>query len=306
MTSLVRTVWAFVALATAGCVDLGDEPAAPEILFASMKGQNMRPQPTDPRSDAGPTTGAVVFSLADNSIAYSIELFNIDSVLRGTLNIGGSAVSGPEVATLFSSPEAPSGPRLVTPPGTRLEPGNITAPDISFDSVLTAMRAGNAYVVVYTKAFPNGAIRGQTLPPEGSPPPERYSAPMDGASERPNPVPTGATGNAYFEGNAATIRFLITVSNITGVTAAHIHRGSTAEAGPVLTTLFAPGSPTATVNGTLTSGSFTSTDGNQITMDSLLVLMRNGNAYVNVHTTANPGGEIRGQLAPANAIPPIP
>jgi len=30
--------------------------------------------------------------------------------------------------------------------------------------------------------------------------------------------------------------------------------------------------------------------------DSLLVLLRNGQAYVNVHTTANPGGEIRGQL----------
>jgi len=30
--------------------------------------------------------------------------------------------------------------------------------------------------------------------------------------------------------------------------------------------------------------------------DSLLVLMRNGMAYVNVHTAANPAGEIRGQL----------
>jgi len=48
-----------------------------------------------------------------------------------------------------------------------------------------------------------------------------------------------------------------------------------------------------------------------VTFDSLLVLMRNGNSYVNVHTnnTANdptnnsgpgdfPAGEIRGQVAP--------
>ena len=31
-------------------------------------------------------------------------------------------------------------------------------------------------------------------------------------------------------------------------------------------------------------------------MDSLVVLMRNGMAYLNVHTTAFPGGEIRGQI----------
>ena len=33
-----------------------------------------------------------------------------------------------------------------------------------------------------------------------------------------------------------------------------------------------------------------------ITGDSLLVLLGNGNAYTNVHTAANPGGEIRGQI----------
>jgi hypothetical protein len=33
-----------------------------------------------------------------------------------------------------------------------------------------------------------------------------------------------------------------------------------------------------------------------ISFDSVLVLLRNGNAYVNVHTTAVPGGEIRGQI----------
>jgi hypothetical protein len=33
-------------------------------------------------------------------------------------------------------------------------------------------------------------------------------------------------------------------------------------------------------------------------MDSLLVLLRNGNAYINIHTAANPDGEIRGQIRP--------
>ena len=34
-----------------------------------------------------------------------------------------------------------------------------------------------------------------------------------------------------------------------------------------------------------------------MSFDPLMVLMRNGNTYVNVHTTANPSREIRGQVA---------
>ena len=34
--------------------------------------------------------------------------------------------------------------------------------------------------------------------------------------------------------------------------------------------------------------------------DQLIADIRAGNAYVNVHTTANPGGEIRGQLRRVN------
>jgi hypothetical protein len=32
-----------------------------------------------------------------------------------------------------------------------------------------------------------------------------------------------------------------------------------------------------------------------VTLDSLMVLIRTGNAYVNVHSTTYPAGEIRGQ-----------
>jgi hypothetical protein len=307
MQSFVKSAVGFVALAVAGCVDLGSDPVATETLFAAMNGQNMRPQPTDPRFGSAATSAIAEFGISSNSVTYDFFFSNIDSVTRGALYIGGTAVSGQEVATLFATPQAPSGTGTVPEAlNRRLEPADITAPGVSFDSVLTAMRSGNAYVVVFTVRFPNGAIRGHTVPLAGAPPPELYATAMNGASERPNPVTTTATGNAYFEGSSAALRYHITVSNITGMTAAHIHRGSPAEAGPILRTLFMPTAPTGAVNGTLTTGAFTTTDGSQITMDSLLVLMRNGNAYVNVHTTANPDGEIRGQVEPANAIPPIP
>ena len=43
--------------------------------------------------------------------------------------------------------------------------------------------------------------------------------------------------------------------------------------------------------------SFSLGDGGTMTYDDLLTFMRNGNTYVNVHTTRNQPGEIRGQIS---------
>jgi hypothetical protein len=54
------------------------------------------------------------------------------------------------------------------------------------------------------------------------------------------------------------------------------------------------------VDGLLAEGTITAADlvgplaG--MSIDDLLAEMRAGNAYVNVHSEANPGGEIRGQI----------
>ena len=89
----------------------------------------------------------------------------------------------------------------------------------------------------------------------------------------------------------------------TGLTAApgsgHIHVGASTAAGPVVVPF--TGLPN-TVAGTF-SGSFTSTDVKpQATpvinnLDDLVVQMRAGNTYVNLHTPSYAGGEIRGQIA---------
>jgi hypothetical protein len=123
---------------------------------------------------------------------------------------------------------------------------------------------------------------------------ETFTASLTGAAERPNPVTTSATGNASVTWNATTGTFSYTmnVSNLTGVTGAHIHGPATVDqAAGVLVPLTAPVS--ANVSGTFAAAQITAAG---VSVDSLLSLMRTGRTYVNVHTAANPAGEIRGQL----------
>ena len=131
---------------------------------------------------------------------------------------------------------------------------------------------------------------------------EEFIAEMTIAAEVPPvQVVTSASGTARFEFDEDDdeMSYTIDVANVTGVRAAHIHGpASTSEPAGILVTLFSgPQAGTGTVNGRLESGTFSETDNpTVVSMDSLLVLMRNGQSYVNVHTVANPAGEIRGQI----------
>ena len=113
-------------------------------------------------------------------------------------------------------------------------------------------------------------------------------------------VVTSASGSASFELEDGVMSYVIDVEDITAVTAAHIHgpAGPGTGAGVIVGLFAGPQGGTGDVNGELVSGSFVAADisAATVSMDSLLVLMRNGQSYVNVHTAANPGGEIRGQI----------
>lgn len=112
------------------------------------------------------------------------------------------------------------------------------------------------------------------------------------------PVDTRARGEAYFQLNSAgdEIAFRLIASNIEAVTQAHIHCGSAGINGPVRVFLFGfvPGGVDS--NGVLSEGTFDPTGITCPDSTSLVDSMRAGNTYVNVHTEAHPGGEIRGQI----------
>src|ERR687893_312990 len=130
-----------------------------------------------------------------------------------------------------------------------------------------------------------------------------FDAQLTGASEVP-PVQTIASGFADLdvevEDGQRVVDYQLSVSNISGVTQAHIHQGNSSENGPVIVPLFNASTPTGPVTGQLAEGQITPANfvgpfqGMQL--DDLISLMQNGTAYVNVHTEQNPQGEIRGTV----------
>jgi len=94
--------------------------------------------------------------------------------------------------------------------------------------------------------------------------------------------------------------FQLSLKNITGVIGAHIHNDKQGENGPVVANLFNPTNPIGAINGKLMAGTLTSSKltGSLHNKElSALVNMISGEAYVNVHTTQNQNGEIRGQIS---------
>lgn len=120
-----------------------------------------------------------------------------------------------------------------------------------------------------------------------------FVATLNGAAESPAKNVPG-TGTATIIKSGGTYTYTITFSGMTGAVAAgHIHGPAPVGANAnVIVPFNVTGAGTT---GTIT-GTFTSTNTATISNDSLDVLMKTGNAYVNLHTQANPGGEIRGQL----------
>ena len=112
------------------------------------------------------------------------------------------------------------------------------------------------------------------------------------------------SGVATFVDLGTEIDWTLTLTNMTAVTMSHIHLGDVnavgATAGPVIFNMFIPNGPTGTINGEVAHGSFTNANNANVSLDSLRVLFNNGHAYANVHTSANPGGEIRDQVHPSN------
>jgi hypothetical protein len=134
---------------------------------------------------------------------------------------------------------------------------------------------------------------------------QQFTAKLSGKNEVP-PVTTPANGIATFtvSPDGTSLQYVLSVSDITGVMGAHLHAGPSTQNGPAIAGLFNPtmaGHPTGKVHGPLSKGIIRASNltgplaGKELS--DLILLIKTGNTYVNVHTTQNRGGEIRGQLS---------
>ncbi|ODB35340.1 hypothetical protein BB427_17430 [Pseudoalteromonas sp. BMB] len=149
--------------------------------------------------------------------------------------------------------------------------------------IFAVLASGGHYVNVHTPANASGELRGQILT-------DNYTLvafPLSGEQEVPA-VTTTATGSGYalVNRNGFDLELQVLTSGVADATAAHIHTGIAGENGPVLLALMQDSSDAnrwmAPANAALTA--------------EIFAILAGGGHYVNVHTPANPSGELRGQI----------
>ncbi len=150
------------------------------------------------------------------------------------------------------------------------------------DSDLLSLVKDGLYVNIHTSNYPGGEIRGQV---NLSQPISFYSM-LNGSKETPS-VTTNASGTGWFilDVDSSSLAFHITYANLQGgFTGSHIHLGAEGIGGGVVFPI------TTSYIGNTGSGKWTNIP------DSLVADLIKGDLYVNIHSSAHPGGEIRGQL----------
>ena len=122
------------------------------------------------------------------------------------------------------------------------------------------------------------------------------------ATQTTNGINTGAFGDAtvIVDMSARTVTYQVNVWNLpSGVTASHIHVGAANTAGAVVVGFTVPtgASNDFSFSGVVQDTAFALNPNAGIrSADDMFQAILGGNSYVNVHSTVNPGGEIRGQL----------
>jgi glucose/arabinose dehydrogenase len=140
---------------------------------------------------------------------------------------------------------------------------------------------------------------------------DQCNALLDGGHEVPAVQTQGrAFAQVQLEPDGTLSFVLRALGPITGATQAHIHLGGIGQNGPIVAFLF--GFNPAGVNfdvgdvigqGTLDDDDVIARPGFDATVATLVERIRQGRTYVNVHTLANPGGVVRGQLFITDRLP---
>lgn len=243
-------------------------------LYCDMSGSQEVPSVTTTAKGTG------AYTLTRAGLGFNISVNGLSGAITGAhFHFGGSGVSGPVVRDL----------------GTSINGNNIVGywrtndPSPLNDSLLTALLNGRIYLNVHTAANPGGEIRGQVLVREGI----GFYSNVNGSQEVPS-VNTTAKGTASYTLNDGGLAFSLTMNGLSGApTGAHFHNAVAGMTGPVVRDILS-----SLVNNSA-MGVWKRSDASALTNALIAEIVSNG-IYVNAHTSANPNGEIRGQVATGN------
>jgi hypothetical protein len=183
------------------------------------------------------------------------------------------------IAHLHAGAAGENGPVAVAlPDADRTSVGSVRITAAQAQELL----AGRLYVNVHSKSNGGGEIRGQILRPGET----VFVASLRGSEEVP-PISSAATAQAslILSADRDQIRYRVAFAGLTP-TAGHVHRGIAGSNGPVAAALSAAaaGANTGVIEGTFAIDAAGVQD---------LALRQ---LYVNLHSDAHAGGEIRGQV----------
>ena len=247
---------ALAAILLSGCGGGGGGTSVPNVVFKYVTLAGAQENPSVTTQAAG--TGFFSFDLDTGAVTGNVVTFGLTAT-AAHIHVGASGVNGPVIIPLTQGPTNV----WTAPAGSALN-----------ESQLASLRSGDLYVNVHSAANPGGEIRAQI----GR---QVFFATMQGVQEVPAVTTTATgTGRFLFDPDTRTLSGSVATTGITG-TVAHMHTGIVGVAGPV--TIPMTGGPTWTLPSTVLA-------------DLQVADLRAGRMYANVHSAANPGGEIRGQL----------
>ena len=271
LTSLATPLkWSFaglLALSLAACGG-SDDVAAPSPAPIVTKSVTLASTLSGDQELPPTLTGALG--------AGSLSLESPTRLLSGSFTVNGMAATAGHV---HLGNTGANGAIIV--PMTASGTGTFTVPTgtVLTEAQATAFADGGLYFNAHSTDNPTGEVRGQI----GR---DVFAAQMSSAQEVPGNAST-ATGNGLLNFDAATkkINGRVTLTGMTAA-AAHIHTGVLGANGPVIFPL------TETAVG---SGIWV-TAADAVMTDAQITNLNAGGLYFNAHSTAFPGGEIRGQI----------
>ncbi len=275
-SSFRGVVGAALLLANAACSDGNDNgnkappnPPLPPANTTSVTANLVAKEVVGGSSEAGSATTSLVLNLDDGT-------------LSGTVTLTGLTATAVTIHTGFAGEQ---GPVIVT-----LQQDDATSWSVPAGAVLTAadqdaLSRGAVYVFVATAAQPDGAVRGQLLMGNVS------VLFVDLSDTQEVPLLTSsasAVGAVTLDRDTGAIAIHVNTTGLDDAVAAHAHRAVAGVNGPILIGL--DQDPANVKHWSSAADAVLDAAGMQAFDAAEL--------YLNIHTPANPGGEIRGQIVP--------